>query len=153
MVSRGPSKFHSETIHIPSCRISSELLSLKAFPQLMTFRTWSLDSMSYYPLSIVLAKRTQWCRTLVEVDQQRRKCIPPFSCVQWLIMLQTGRRSDSAHAYIHSTRAVHSNLHLQCNTKVDKVIMENGKAVGVCTVPTKPLHASVSKKNSIDGPC
>ena len=57
---------------------------------------------------------------------------------------QTGRRSDSAHAYIHSTRAVHQNLHLQCNTKVDKVILEDGRAVGVRTVPTKPLHPSVS---------
>ena len=51
----------------------------------------------------------------------------------------TGRRSDSAHAYIHSTRAHHSNLHLKCNTKIDKVIIENGRAVGVKTVPTKPL--------------
>ena len=47
---------------------------------------------------------------------------------------QTGRRSDSAHAYIHATRAVHSNLYLACNTKVDKVIIENGRAVGVQTV-------------------
>ena len=51
----------------------------------------------------------------------------------------TGRRSDSAHAYIHSTRAHHSNLHLVCNTKVEKVIMEGGRAVGVKAVPTKPL--------------
>ncbi|THX02681.1 alcohol oxidase p68 [Aureobasidium pullulans] len=51
----------------------------------------------------------------------------------------TGRRSDSAHAYIHSTRSVHSNLHLVCNTKVEKIIMEGGRAVGVKTVPTKPL--------------
>jgi alcohol oxidase len=28
---------------------------------------------------------------------------------------------------------------LQCNTKVDKVIIEDGRAVGVVTVPTKPL--------------
>ncbi|CZS97449.1 probable alcohol oxidase [Rhynchosporium graminicola] len=62
----------------------------------------------------------------------------------WLkwINRDTGRRSDSAHAYIHSTRSVHQNLHLQCNTKVDKIIMENGVAVGVRTVPTKPLHPS-----------
>lgn len=61
---------------------------------------------------------------------------------QWLkwINRDTGRRSDSAHAYIHSTRAVHSNLYLACNTKVDKIIMENGRAVAVQTVPTKPLH-------------
>jgi alcohol oxidase len=60
----------------------------------------------------------------------------------WLkwINRDTGRRSDSAHAYIHSTRAVHSNLYLACNTKVDKVIIEDGRAVGVQTVPTKPLH-------------
>lgn len=48
--------------------------------------------------------------------------------------LQTGRRSDSAHAYIHATRAKHSNLYLACNTKVDKVIIENGRAVAVKTV-------------------
>ncbi|KAL6694340.1 GMC oxidoreductase domain-containing protein [Trichoderma pleuroticola] len=59
----------------------------------------------------------------------------------WLkwINRDTGRRSDSAHAYIHATRAAHSNLYLACNTKVDKVIIENGRAVGVQTVPTKPL--------------
>lgn len=60
---------------------------------------------------------------------------------QWLkwINRDTGRRSDSAHAYIHATRAVHSNLYLACNTKVDKVIIENGRAVAVQTVPTKPI--------------
>ncbi|KAJ5292164.1 alternative oxidase mitochondrial precursor [Penicillium angulare] len=60
----------------------------------------------------------------------------------WLkwINRDTGRRSDAAHAYVHSTRENHSNLHLQCNTKVDKVIIENGRAVGVVTVPTKPLN-------------
>jgi len=60
----------------------------------------------------------------------------------WLkwINRDTGRRSDSAHAYIHATRAVHSNLYLACNTKVDKIIIENGRAVAVQTVPTKPLH-------------
>ena len=33
----------------------------------------------------------------------------------------------------------HSNLYLACNTKVDKIIMEDGRAVGVQVVPTKPL--------------
>lgn len=47
---------------------------------------------------------------------------------------QTGRRSDSAHGYIHSTRAKHSNLYLACNTKIDKVIIENGRAVAVQTL-------------------
>ncbi|KAI1735280.1 GMC oxidoreductase-domain-containing protein [Xylaria scruposa] len=65
----------------------------------------------------------------------------------WLkwINRDTGRRSDSAHAYIHSTRAVHDNLYLACNTKVDKVIIENGRAVAVQTVPTKPLHPNQLK--------
>ncbi|KAK6833190.1 alcohol oxidase [Apiospora arundinis] len=59
----------------------------------------------------------------------------------WLkwINRDTGRRSDSAHAYVHSTRAAHSNLYLACNTKVDKIIIEDGRAVAVQTVPTKPL--------------
>lgn len=59
----------------------------------------------------------------------------------WLkwINRDTGRRSDSAHAYIHSTRAHHQNLHLVCNTKCEKVVIEDGKAVGVQVVPTKPL--------------
>lgn len=60
----------------------------------------------------------------------------------WLkwINRDTGRRSDSAHAYIHSTRQHHENLHLVCNTKVDKVILEGNRATGVRTIPTKPLH-------------
>ncbi|KAK5082462.1 Alternative oxidase, mitochondrial precursor [Lithohypha guttulata] len=59
----------------------------------------------------------------------------------WLkwINRDTGRRSDAASAYIHSTRAKHQNLHLQCNTKVDRVVIENGRAVGVLTVPTRPV--------------
>lgn len=60
----------------------------------------------------------------------------------------TGRRSDSAHAYIHSTRANYENLHLQCNTKVDKVILEGDRAVGVRTVPTKPLHPGDTEAGS-----
>lgn len=59
----------------------------------------------------------------------------------WLkwINRDTGRRSDSAHGYIHSTRAVHQNLHLMVNNKVEKVILEGDRAVGVKVVPTKPL--------------
>lgn len=34
---------------------------------------------------------------------------------------------------------MHSNLYLATSTKVDKVILENGRAVGVQVVPTKPL--------------
>lgn len=59
----------------------------------------------------------------------------------WLkwINRDTGRRSDSAHAYIHSTMRNQGNLFLQCNTKIDKVIFEGNRAVGVQTLPTKPL--------------
>ncbi len=53
---------------------------------------------------------------------------------RFLTPSQTGRRSDSAHAYVHSTRAIYDNLYLACNTKVDKVIIENGRAVAVQTV-------------------
>jgi hypothetical protein len=59
----------------------------------------------------------------------------PFASLpNHLYCVQTGRRSDSAHAYVHATRSVHSNLYLACNTKVDKVIIENGRAVAVQTV-------------------
>ncbi|KAK5200626.1 inducible alternative oxidase 2 [Cryomyces antarcticus] len=59
----------------------------------------------------------------------------------WLkwINRDTGRRSDSAHGYIHSTRAVHANLHLVVNTKVKRVILEGDRAVGAITRP-KPLE-------------
>jgi len=59
----------------------------------------------------------------------------------WLkwINRDTGRRSDAASAYIHSTRAKFQNLHLQCNTKVDRIVIENGVATGVLTVPSRPV--------------
>lgn len=57
----------------------------------------------------------------------------------------TGRRSDSAHGYIHSTRAHHQNLHLVINTKVEKIVLEGDRAVGVKTVPTKPLSPLENK--------
>jgi choline dehydrogenase-like flavoprotein len=67
---------------------------------------------------------------------------------------QTGRRSDSAHAYIHATRAVHSNLYLACNTKVDKVIIENGRAVAVQTVyvPAALPFASILVADNVYSP-
>lgn len=60
----------------------------------------------------------------------------------WLkwINRDTGRRSDAAHAYIHSTMRTHGNLYLMCNTKVDKVIIKDGRAVAVQCLPMKPLH-------------
>lgn len=69
----------------------------------------------------------------------------------WLkwINRDTGRRSDSAHGYIHSTRSVHQNLHLMCNTKIDKVIIEDGRAVAVQVVPTKPLHPQENQSKII----
>jgi len=67
---------------------------------------------------------------------------------QWLkwINRDSGRRSDAASAYIHATRAKHQNLHIQCNTKIDKIIIENGVAVGVATVPTKKIHGQGDKR-------
>jgi alcohol oxidase len=66
----------------------------------------------------------------------------------WLkwINRDTGRRSDSAHAYIHSTMRNQGNLFLQCNTKADKVVFEGNRAVGVQTVPTKPLSPAQGKR-------
>ncbi|KAL1306677.1 hypothetical protein AAFC00_005349 [Neodothiora populina] len=77
----------------------------------------------------------------VPVTDDLQDLVTGHGAEHWLkwINRDTGRRSDSAHGYIHSTRAYHQNLHLVCNTKVEKVILENGKAVGVKVVPTKPL--------------
>ena len=36
-----------------------------------------------------------------------------------------------------------------CNTKIDKVILENGRAVAVQTVPMKPLHPREQKQTII----
>nr|BCL40476.1 alcohol oxidase [Ogataea minuta] len=60
----------------------------------------------------------------------------------WLkwINRDLGRRSDSAHAYIHPTMRNKSNLFLITSTKAEKVIIENGVAVGVKTVPMKPVE-------------
>lgn len=59
---------------------------------------------------------------------------------QWAkwIDRDTGRRSDSAHAYTHSTMRNQGNL-LLCNTKIDKIVFEGNKAVGVERVPTRPM--------------
>lgn len=62
--------------------------------------------------------------------------------LKW-INRDTGRRSDSAHAYIHSTRSQHQNLHLMCNTKVDKVIIEDGRAtVRDATFSVRTINAN-----------
>lgn len=57
----------------------------------------------------------------------------------WLkwINRDSGRRSDSAHAYVHSTMRNQGNLFLLCNTKIDKIKIKDGRAVAVETVPTK----------------
>ncbi|KAL8718119.1 MAG: hypothetical protein Q9225_004711 [Loekoesia sp. 1 TL-2023] len=69
----------------------------------------------------------------------------------WLkwINRDTGRRSDSAHAYIHSTMRTHENLYLMCNTKVDKVIIKDGRAIAVQCVPMKPLHPQQQQQKVI----
>ena len=69
----------------------------------------------------------------------------------WLkwINRDTGRRSDSASAYIHSTMRNKDNLYLLCNTKIDKVIFEGNRAVGVKTVPTKPASGVANQESKI----
>ncbi|KAI9735899.1 MAG: Alternative oxidase, mitochondrial precursor [Cirrosporium novae-zelandiae] len=77
----------------------------------------------------------------IPVTDDLQDLVTGHGAEHWLkwINRDSGRRSDSAHAYIHSTRAKYQNLHLKCNTKADRVILENGRATGVATVPTKPL--------------
>jgi len=80
----------------------------------------------------------------IPVTDDLQDLVTGHGAEHWLkwINRDTGRRSDSAHAYIHSTRAHHGNLHLKCNTKVDKIVLEGDRAVGVQTVPTKPLSSA-----------
>jgi alcohol oxidase len=41
------------------------------------------------------------------------------------------------------------NLYLLCNTKIDKVIFEGNRAVGVKTVPTKPVGGTTNQESKI----
>ena len=43
----------------------------------------------------------------------------------------------------------HGNLYLMCNTKIDKVIIENGRATALRTVPMKVLHNGQAKEKII----
>ena len=43
----------------------------------------------------------------------------------------------------------HGNLYLMCNTKVDKVVLENGRAVALRTVPMKVLHPKQQQEKII----
>ncbi|KAJ2917290.1 hypothetical protein MD484_g3124, partial [Candolleomyces efflorescens] len=49
----------------------------------------------------------------------------------------TGRRSDAATAYVHSVMDVQNNLYLRTNARVNRVIFEGNKAVGVAYVPAR----------------
>ncbi|KAJ3767607.1 GMC oxidoreductase-domain-containing protein [Lentinula raphanica] len=49
----------------------------------------------------------------------------------------TGRRSDAATAYVHSVMDVQNNLYLRTNARVNRVIFEGNKAVGVTYVPSR----------------
>jgi len=77
----------------------------------------------------------------IPVTDDLQDLVTGHGAEHWLkwINRDTGRRSDSAHGYIHSTRAHHQNLHLVVNTKCEKVILEGDRAVGVKVCPTKPL--------------
>ncbi|KAK3708989.1 Alternative oxidase, mitochondrial precursor [Vermiconidia calcicola] len=77
----------------------------------------------------------------IPVTDDLQDLVTGHGAEHWLkwINKDSGRRSDSAHAYIHSTRQHYQNLHLVVNTKVEKVLLEGDKCVGVRTCPTKPL--------------
>lgn len=83
----------------------------------------------------------------IPVTDDLQDLVTGHGAEHWLkwINRDSGRRSDSAHAYIHSTRQHYSNLHLVCNTKVEKVLLEGDRAVGIRTCPTKPLSASENR--------
>lgn len=49
----------------------------------------------------------------------------------------TGRRSDAATAYVHSVMDIQSNLYLRTNARVNRVIFEGDKAIGVAYVPAR----------------
>jgi len=63
---------------------------------------------------------------------------------------ETGRRSDAPHGFIHPQIAKGCNLHLLCDTKVTRVIIENGKAVGVEVIPAEaPTDSSIPVTSTI----
>ena len=83
----------------------------------------------------------------IPVTDDLQDLVTGHGAEHWLkwINKDSGRRSDSAHAYIHSTRQHYENLHLVVNTKVEKVLLEGDKCVGVRTCPTKPLSPTERK--------
>ena len=83
----------------------------------------------------------------IPVTDDLQDLVTGHGAEHWLkwINRDSGRRSDSAHAYIHSTRQNFENLHLVVNTKCEKVLLEGDRAVGVRTCPTKPLSPSERK--------
>lgn len=87
----------------------------------------------------------------IPVTDDLQDLVTGHGAEHWLkwINRDTGRRSDSAHAYIHSTMRNHGNLYLMCNTKVDKVILEGDKATAVQVCPMKPLHPQEQRRRQI----
>ncbi|KAI5844055.1 GMC oxidoreductase-domain-containing protein [Morchella snyderi] len=51
---------------------------------------------------------------------------------------KTGLRSDTAHNYVHPVMEKNKNLHLLCDSKVSRVVIEHGKATGIEYVPFSP---------------
>ena len=142
MVSKGPSKVYlpnsfpispSFPSHRPRFILSSLSSRLADLIETVSFGNYTYPVMQDF-LRAVESQGIPFTDDLQDLKTGHGAC----HWEKW-INRDTGRRSDSAHAYIHSTRAHHSNLHLVCNTKVEKVILEGGRAVGVKVVPTKPL--------------
>jgi alcohol oxidase len=47
----------------------------------------------------------------------------------------TGKRSDVAHAYLHSIRKTQNNLQLAVHTKVARILFDGTRAIGVQCIP------------------
>lgn len=68
---------------------------------------------------------------------------------------KTGHRSDAAHHYVHNQREKNTNLHLLTDSKVAKIVIENGKATGIEYVPnvradgTLPIPQTVKARKLV----
>ncbi|KAF5362905.1 hypothetical protein D9758_007131 [Tetrapyrgos nigripes] len=61
----------------------------------------------------------------------------------------TGRRSDAATAYVHSVMDIQSNLYLRCNARVNRVIFDGTKAVGIAYVPARNRASNAQLRETI----
>lgn len=62
---------------------------------------------------------------------------------------KTGRRSDAAHGYVHPQMEINKNLHLLVESKVKRIVIEDGKAVGIEYVPNRPTGGASDAPESV----